>query len=165
MDLSSRANHLPPQDLEVLTTKWRGLVQAGTISCLPIHSQTYLTWGSRWIDLESIFDNRVNVCYATLSGIELKWGQFDFLVFILTSVLNGHKLGRNFGSAVILDFIPSHGSILEILYGLRSTVMKELKLGVHSLTVVIVQSTGIYLVFLVLVGSGPNIGVCAWFIR
>lgn len=59
-------------------------------------------------------------------------GWFNFLVFILTLVLNGNKLGRNFISVVILNFMPLYRSILVSWYDSSSTLMEELELRVHN---------------------------------
>lgn len=59
-------------------------------------------------------------------------GRFNFLVLMLTLVLNEHKLGRSFGLVVILDFIPSHKSILVSSYDSSLALTEELRLGVHS---------------------------------
>lgn len=54
------------------------------------------------------------------------------LVFTSTLVLKGHKLSRNFGSVVILGFMPSHKLVLESLDDLSLVLTEELGLGVHN---------------------------------
>lgn len=67
----------------------------------------------------------------------------DFFMFILTSVLNGYKLSRNFGSVMIFGFIPSHKLALIKPCDLSLVLARELGLGMHSGAMVTVQPTEI----------------------
>lgn len=70
-----------------------------------------------------------------IKGIQyfmFKRGWFSFLVLISISMLNKHKLSRNFVSVVILNFMPSHRLVLMSSYDSISVLMEEFRLGVHS---------------------------------
>lgn len=53
-------------------------------------------------------------------------------MFISTLVLNGYKLSGNFGSVVILNFMPSHRLALASLDDSSPALMKEVELDIRK---------------------------------
>lgn len=60
-------------------------------------------------------------------------------MFILTLILNGYKLSRNFNSIVIFRFMPSPRPVLVSSCDLSLALIGELGLVVHNRVVVIVR--------------------------